>query len=194
MQRFLSDPNYWNYYGNYQYGQDPSQYFAAAAAAYGSWTPDGMTWPAAPTFQPPPPSQPPPPPPPEDDVPPPPPGVPSSDSAQPSPKRPKTSSDHKDKLPTDLPPPPPGSMPNFTTPKPSADKDKCGYYDSTTDTASWDTSSAWGSGQSVTRTFAQVVSGAKSEQSDDRTGNDFVINFRIFVILHTTTCTFHSSK
>ena len=171
----LSDPSYWaaGYYGNYSYGQDPSQYFAAAAA-YGAWSADG-TWAAAPSFQPPPPSQPPPPPPPEEDhdIPPPPPGVPS-DSAQPSPKRPKTSSDHTEQLPTDLPPPPPGSMPTFSTPKPSADKDKCGYYDSSTDTTPWDTTNAWASGQSVTRTFAQVVSGTKSETSDDRTGNDFI--------------------
>lgn len=178
-----NDPNYWpaGYYGNYSYGQDPTQYFAAAAAAaaYGAWGADG-SWAAAPSFQPPPPSQPPPPPPPEDDVPPPPPGAPS-ESTQPSPKRSKTSSDHTEQLPTDLPPPPPGGMPTFSTPKPSADKDKCGYYDSSTDTTSWDTSTAWGSGQTVTRTFAQVVSGSQSEPSDDRTGNDLIIDYSILI-------------
>ena len=180
----FSDPNYWataaGYYGNYSYGQDPSQYFAAAAtaAAYGAWGADG-TWTVAPSFQPPPPSQPPPPPPPEEDVPPPPPGAPS-DSAQPSPKRAKTSSDHTEALPTDLPPPPPGSIPKLsTTAKTSAKpKDKCGYYDSSTDTTSWDTSTAWSSGATVTRTFAQVVSGKQSETSDDRTGNDPKINYQ----------------
>lgn len=171
--RFIhfSDPNYWaaGYYGNYPYGQDPAQYFAAAAAAYGAWGGEGG-WP--PAFQPPPPSQPPPPPPPEDDVPPPPPGVPN-DSAQPTPKRSKTALDHTESLPPDL-PPPPGPMPAALAKpgaKPSADKDKCGYYDSSTDATTWDSSAVWGAGGTVTRTFAQVVSGNKPEpQSNDRAG------------------------
>ena len=192
--------SYYNYYG--QDPAAAQNYYATAAAygAWGST--DATGWGAAPAFQPPPPSQPPPPPPPpEEDIPPPPPGAPSEPSL-PNPKRTKTTTEETEPpvapppapsalptiippiippvipsptalpnmLPNNMPPPPPGTMPNL--PKPSADKDKCGYYDSSTESMAWDNS--WGSD---TRTFAQVVSGnaANTGAADDRTGKSHAV-------------------